>query len=44
MEDILGKVSVRKDGVKFVLVPKKCILQQGDYVLVKKVNREVVIK
>lgn len=37
MEDLeFMKVTERKDGIKFVTIPKKSSIQKGDYVLITK--------
>ncbi len=42
MEDLIEikKVLVRKDGIKYVIVPKASKIKGGDLVLIRKVKKE----
>ena len=36
----IKKVKVRKDGIKFVLLPKKSEFEAGDLVMISKIEKE----
>lgn len=41
---VVKKILVRKDGVKYIVIPKDCNLNSGDYVMISKVNKKEVRK
>ena len=34
----IKKVLLRKDGVKYIIIPQKSLLTPGDYVIIKRVK------
>jgi len=40
----IRKVLERKDGVKLCIIPKKSDINGGDYVVINKVEKEVIKK
>jgi hypothetical protein len=40
----MKKVLIRSDGVKYIIIPKKSDLNEGDYVMINKIEKKEVTK
>jgi len=38
----IRKVLIRKDGIKYLIVPKNSEINSGDYVTIDKIDKEVI--